>query len=72
MSNIVGRSAFRATRALRESGVNSGARNNVAQKEKSSLGQGAKKDPELFILLAIMTGAFTMVCALRDPDRLSE
>ncbi|KAF2724756.1 hypothetical protein K431DRAFT_281709 [Polychaeton citri CBS 116435] len=44
------------------SGVNSGEASSEAQKEGSNvLAKGAKRDPELYILLTIMTGAFALV-----------
>ncbi|KAK6008487.1 hypothetical protein QM012_000390 [Aureobasidium pullulans] len=62
MASIIGRAAFRATRPLRASGINSGAENAASQAsreaDKQALKQGARKDPELYILLTIMSGAF--------------
>ncbi|KAG9554389.1 hypothetical protein KCU61_g6732, partial [Aureobasidium melanogenum] len=62
MASIIGRAAFRATRPLRASGVNSGAENAAShasrEADKKALKQGARKDPELYILLTIMSGAF--------------
>ncbi|KAJ9618233.1 hypothetical protein H2203_009149 [Taxawa tesnikishii (nom. ined.)] len=62
MSSIIGRAAFRASRPLRASGVHSGAENKVSSagrdSDKSVLKQGARRDPELYILLTIMSGAF--------------
>ncbi|KAG9530529.1 hypothetical protein KCU71_g15022, partial [Aureobasidium melanogenum] len=62
MASIIGRAAFRATRPLRASGVNSGAENAAShvsrEADKQALKQGARKDPELYILLTIMSGAF--------------
>ncbi|KAK5019163.1 hypothetical protein LTR39_000551 [Cryomyces antarcticus] len=57
MSSIIGRVAFRATRPLRASGVNSGAGAETS-KEANVLKKGAKRDPELYLLLGIMSGAF--------------
>lgn len=51
MSNILGRTAFRSSRVLRASGVNSGA-GGLAEKQeagKSVLGKGAQKNPELYV-----------------------
>ncbi|KAI5249360.1 hypothetical protein E4T47_00286 [Aureobasidium subglaciale] len=62
MASIIGRSAFRATRSLRASGINAGSDTaaSAAEREagKNALKQGARKDPELYILLTIMSGAF--------------
>ncbi|KAH0289286.1 hypothetical protein M436DRAFT_73344 [Aureobasidium namibiae CBS 147.97] len=62
MASIIGRAAFRATRPLRASGINSGAENAASaasrEADKNALKQGARKDPELYILLTIMSGAF--------------
>ncbi|GAB7353589.1 hypothetical protein MBLNU459_g4012t2 [Dothideomycetes sp. NU459] len=62
MASIIGRAAFRATRPLRASGVNAGAEDAISQaardNSKTALKQGARKDPELYILLTIMSGAF--------------
>ena len=56
---------FRSTRApvrvtrRQASGVNSGAASQEERKQDASaVKQGAKKDPELYVLLAIMSGAF--------------
>lgn len=53
MSSIIGRAAFRATRPLRASGVNSGAENAASQAgreaDKSAIKKGAKRDPELYV-----------------------
>ncbi|KAF2839030.1 hypothetical protein M501DRAFT_1003574 [Patellaria atrata CBS 101060] len=57
MSSIIGRSAFRATRALRDSGVNAGA-SSEKEAGKSALKEGAKKDPELYVLGGIMSLIF--------------
>ncbi|GAB7362764.1 hypothetical protein MBLNU230_g3069t1 [Neophaeotheca triangularis] len=70
MSAIARRAAFQATRApLRQtprryaSGVNSGAgaADAEAQQQQNVLKKGAKRDPELYILLTIMSGAFGLV-----------
>ncbi|KAI4802635.1 hypothetical protein E4T45_11134, partial [Aureobasidium sp. EXF-8846] len=62
MSSIIGRAAFRASRPLRASGINAGAENAASaasrEADKNALKQGARKDPELYILLTIMSGAF--------------
>ncbi|KAI4715685.1 hypothetical protein E4T48_08134 [Aureobasidium sp. EXF-10727] len=62
MASIIGRAAFRATRPLRASGINAGAENAASaasrEADKNALKQGARKDPELYILLTIMSGAF--------------
>ncbi|KAF2654163.1 hypothetical protein K491DRAFT_750002 [Lophiostoma macrostomum CBS 122681] len=69
MSSLVGRTAFRAAPRLRAtavprrfaSGANAGegaAKERQASKE--GLKVGARRDPELFVLLAIMSGAFAM------------
>ncbi|KAK8201939.1 hypothetical protein M8818_005464 [Zalaria obscura] len=62
MSSIIGRTAFRATRSLRAAGPTAGADNAISQAardtDKGALKQGARRDPELYILLAIMSGAF--------------
>ena len=66
MSAIARRAAFTAVRApvrvayRKASGVNSGS-DGVQEERKqdaSAVKKGAKKDPELFVLLAIMSGAF--------------
>lgn len=51
MSSVLGRAAIRASRVLRESGINSGAGGVKEKKEagKSVLGKGAKRDPELYV-----------------------
>ena len=53
MASIIGRAAFRATRPIRASGVNSGAENAASQAsreaDKQALKQGARKDPELYV-----------------------
>ena len=53
MASIIGRAAFRATRPLRASGVNSGAENAASaasrEADKNALKQGARKDPELYV-----------------------
>lgn len=53
MASIIGRAAFRATRPLRASGVNSGAENAAShasrEADKQALKQGARKDPELYV-----------------------
>ena len=54
MASMLGRSAFRATRALRQSGVNSGGSTAANVSEKRQQGQqvlqrGAKRDPELYV-----------------------
>ncbi|KAK3628350.1 hypothetical protein LTR56_017549 [Elasticomyces elasticus] len=54
------------TTARFASGINSGSTPNVnaasddAAGDRKNLKEGAKRDPELYILLAIMTGAFTL------------
>ncbi|KAK3075648.1 hypothetical protein LTS18_014006, partial [Coniosporium uncinatum] len=70
MSSIIGRSAFRATYPLRASrtmplraaGANA-AEGAAAQASEGSnaLKKGARRDPELYILLGIMSGAFALV-----------
>ncbi|KAF2155134.1 hypothetical protein K461DRAFT_319591 [Myriangium duriaei CBS 260.36] len=56
------RPMFRTTRPLRASGTNAGATDEITQGQrdmsKNRLKEGAKRDPELYILLAIMSGAF--------------
>lgn len=53
MASIIGRTAFRATRPLRASGVTAGAESTASQSardnSKSALKQGARKDPELYV-----------------------
>ena len=53
MASIIGRAAFRATRPLRASGINSGAENAASaasrEADKNALKQGARKDPELYV-----------------------
>ncbi|THY23051.1 hypothetical protein D6D01_06098 [Aureobasidium pullulans] len=62
MASIIGRAAFRATRPLRSSGINAGSESAAShasrEADKNALKQGARKDPELYILLTIMSGAF--------------
>ncbi|KAF1344740.1 hypothetical protein BDV97DRAFT_303874 [Delphinella strobiligena] len=62
MSSIIGRAAFRASRPLRSSGINAGSESAASaasrQQDKSAITKGAKRDPELYILLTIMSGAF--------------
>ncbi|KAM0696378.1 hypothetical protein Q7P36_003624 [Cladosporium allicinum] len=65
MSALARRAAFTAARApvrvtrRQASGVNSGAASQEERKQDASaVKQGAKKDPELYVLLAIMSGAF--------------
>ncbi|KAK7189558.1 hypothetical protein DPSP01_001555 [Paraphaeosphaeria sporulosa] len=69
MSSIVGRTAFRAAPRLRATQVprrwNSTASSNASdagkadrQAGKDALKAGAKRDPELYVLLAIMSGIF--------------
>ncbi|OCK89845.1 uncharacterized protein K441DRAFT_619007 [Cenococcum geophilum 1.58] len=57
MSSIIGRAAFRASRPLRATGINAGEGADKAA-GKEALRTGAKRDPELYILFAIMSGAF--------------
>ena len=47
----LGRAAFRASRVLRESGINSGApnRSEAEQIKKGVLQKGARRDPELYV-----------------------
>ncbi|KAL1301509.1 hypothetical protein AAFC00_005752 [Neodothiora populina] len=65
MASIIGRAAFRATRPLRSTGVPSGSPAATAaagrQQDTNALKKGAKRDPELLILLTIMSGAFGLV-----------
>ncbi|PSK53976.1 hypothetical protein B9Z65_7782 [Elsinoe australis] len=53
---------FRPTRPMLASGVNSGATDEITQEQremsKERMKKGAKRDPELYVLLAIMSGAF--------------
>lgn len=53
MASIIGRAAFRASRPLRASGVNSGAESAASaasrEADKNALKQGARKDPELYV-----------------------
>ncbi|EGP82582.1 unnamed protein product [Zymoseptoria tritici ST99CH_1A5] len=64
MSMLARRTAFRALRtpvarpALRRTYADSTA--EAAGEKKDVLSKGAKRDPELYILLTIMTGAFTL------------
>ncbi|KAF2146321.1 uncharacterized protein K452DRAFT_283600 [Aplosporella prunicola CBS 121167] len=62
MSSIIGRSAFRATRALRSTGgaAAQGANGDKAA-SKDALKAAGKKDPELYVLWTIMAGAFGLV-----------
>lgn len=58
MSSILGRAAFRATRPLRASGVTSGAENAASaasrEADKNALKKGARRDPELYVLLSLV------------------
>lgn len=68
MSSIIGRAAFSAARPAQLRAIRprfssttaaGGAGNEVDQKAgKDALKQGAKRDPELYILFAIMSGVF--------------
>ncbi|KAF4556239.1 Hypothetical protein D9617_1g081150 [Elsinoe fawcettii] len=66
MSMMIRRAAlrpmFRPTRPMFASGVNSGATDPATQEQrevsKNRMKEGAKRDPELYVLLAIMSGAF--------------
>ncbi|KAG9205683.1 hypothetical protein B5807_08066 [Epicoccum nigrum] len=66
MSSIAARSAFRAAPRLRAaaparrwaSGVASDSSRAEREAGKDALKTGAKKDPELYVLLAIMSGVF--------------
>ncbi|KAH7126973.1 hypothetical protein B0J11DRAFT_433136 [Dendryphion nanum] len=61
MSSIIGRTAFRAAPRLRAAPVQRRFASAVAddrQASKDAIKTGAKRDPELYILLAIMSGAF--------------
>ncbi|KAF2000768.1 hypothetical protein P154DRAFT_563215 [Amniculicola lignicola CBS 123094] len=61
MSSIIGRAAFRATPRLRVSATRSRLADAAAadrQASKDALKQGAKRNPELYVLLAIMSGVF--------------
>lgn len=68
MSSIIGRAAFRAARpaqlrAIRPrfaSTTTAGGAGNEVDHEagKNALKQGAKRDPELYILFAIMSSVF--------------
>ena len=51
MASMLGRSAFRATRLLRQSGVNSGSPNasEATEVRKGVLQKGARRDPELIV-----------------------
>lgn len=52
--SALGRVAFRASRVLRESGVNSGAPNysEAEQIKQGVLKKGARRDPELYVRLS--------------------
>ncbi|KAF2105680.1 hypothetical protein BDV96DRAFT_617693 [Lophiotrema nucula] len=62
MSSIIGRTAFRATPRLRMSPTlrrfEQRAMNDERQEGKTALQKGAKRDPELYVLFAIMSGVF--------------
>jgi hypothetical protein len=67
MSAIIGRAAFRAARPAqvrlvrpRFSSTTASAAGHDADKQagKDALTKGAKRDPELYILFAIMSGVF--------------
>ncbi|KAI5357566.1 Putative uncharacterized protein C3H7.08c [Septoria linicola] len=62
MSFVARRAAFQATRAVRQPTLRrtyADAVSSAEQPEKKDiLRKGARKDPELYILLTIMTGAF--------------
>ncbi|EAT91861.1 hypothetical protein HBI56_009870 [Parastagonospora nodorum] len=62
MSSIIARSAFRAAPRLRASPVTrrwaSAAAEGEREAGKQALQTGAKRDPELYVLLAIMSGVF--------------
>ncbi|KAF2679483.1 hypothetical protein K458DRAFT_422288 [Lentithecium fluviatile CBS 122367] len=65
MSSIIGRSALRAAPRLRATPIprrwassSSTASANERQASKDALKTGAKRDPELYVLLAIMSGIF--------------
>ncbi|CAI6337705.1 unnamed protein product [Periconia digitata] len=63
MSSIIGRTAFRAAPRLRPTPVarrwaTSTAGTEERKAGKDALKQGAKRDPELYVLLAIMSGIF--------------
>jgi hypothetical protein len=67
MSAIIGRAAFRAARPVQLSAIRPrfssttvAAAGNDADKQagKDALTKGAKRDPELYILFAIMSGVF--------------
>lgn len=66
MASIIGRAAFRATRPLRASGINSGAENAASaasrEADKNALKQGARKDPELYVRRQCF-------CALPDTQK---
>ena len=48
MSSIIGRSAFRATRTLRASGINAGA-GKTSDQDRSFFRRGLRQDPELYV-----------------------
>jgi hypothetical protein len=66
LASIIGRAAFRATRPLRASGINSGAENAASaasrEADKNALKQGARKDPELYVRRHCL-------CALPDTQK---
>jgi len=53
MSSIIGRSAFRATRSLRATGINPGSGADK-QAGRDALKTGARRDPELYVRLLCM------------------
>ncbi|KAF2452442.1 hypothetical protein BDY21DRAFT_388604 [Lineolata rhizophorae] len=63
MSSVVARRAlFRASPRLRYAAGPTAGAQPTAEKEasKSALRQGARRDPELYVLFAVMAGVFTL------------
>jgi hypothetical protein len=63
MSSIIARSAFRAAPRIQQTPAfrrwaTSAAAEGERQRSKEALKTGAKRDPELYVLLAIMSGIF--------------
>lgn len=63
MASIIGRTAFRATRALREAGPSAGTLTNahkadVKQVKENVLKGGARRDPELIVRLTTSSERF--------------